>query len=249
MQNPRTREILLECCRDIRIRGPKKITIEQLYPLTARAELLHQMTEPIQYMHEISERADRYKERGDLQVSLGHLLDAADIYDAGWTFLQSSFNRGFNRVHGANTQRIAELKDKLISFSIECAHCHIRIGTPRWAHRTLETVLQNGKFTAFKHQHYRTIYYHKGLACVAERNEIQAAKSFRIVLRLEPGHKGADEQFDAMEGRLESMPLTKRCGIEKYLMNIAKRYRHRKPGRARLSNEETAVDGFCKVAS
>ncbi|KAF6233138.1 hypothetical protein HO173_008682 [Letharia columbiana] len=228
MLNPRTHDVLLDCCRDIR--GMGQITISGFYSFAVYSELLAHMKRPIRHVQEFSERADRYKERGDLQLALRHLLDAADIYLAGWALLQSFFSQSWTKhLSGANPRSIAELKGKLINFSTECANCLTKAGIPKRARELLDITIQNAQSTGLRSHDYSMIYYNRGLALVAERNDIQAAKEFRVVLCLQRGHEGADGQVDAMEARLQDMPQTTRCTLEAYLKDIMKPYRHREP--------------------
>ena len=245
MQNPRTREVLLDCCRDIR--GLAKATIVQLRPSATHAELLALMEQPIKHVREFSERADRYKERGELQTARGHLLDAADIHSAGWVFLQYFFCRGLVvRLDGVNPQVIAELKEKQVTFGIECADCRTKAGTHKEALYWLSMMLRSAAFPApraFTDQQYSSIKYRQALSLVAQRNDFRAAKYFREVLSLQPGHKGADDQLDAMDARLGTISGTKRRTLEAYLTDFVGPYRHREPGSARLSQDLNPVGG------
>lgn len=240
MQNPRTRDILLDCCRDIR--GAGKIRMNGLYPFVAYAELLAQMR-PIQHIQEFFERADRYRERGDLQRGLGHLLDAADIYRAGWYFLLSFLTRDwFRYLPGANDQRIAELREKLVPFSSGCADCLTKAGTPKKARQFIKKIVYDVLFINMTNQQYSSLHYYTALAFVAEREYFRAAGHFRVFLSFQPGHEGADQHVDAMEACLQTMPQTERCKVEAHLKNVMKPYRHRQPGSARLLEEETPDD-------
>ena len=234
IQSQHTGDILLDCCREMR--GVEKITMRQIPPSAVDAELLVQMRKPIRHIEEFSKRAETYNERGSRQLALRHFLDAADIYYVGWTILQTSFLSGqIEGLNGVDLESVANLKDKMIALLTDYAKCCMRAGIPYKARDWLQQVLFYSFETGLTSQHYGSIYYHKALTFLAERDDYNAIKDLHAVLLYEAGHRDADEQVDAIEVRLQTMPHAERGRIEKYLKEAIEPYRHRKLGDAGLS--------------
>lgn len=92
-------------------------------------------------------------------------------------------------------------------------------------------------------------HFYKALTFVAEGDDVLASVEFRSVLSLQPGHAGADEQVDAMEAMLQTIPQAERCKVEAYQKGFMKSYRHGEPGISGLSRDEMPVDDISKMVT
>lgn len=120
-------------------------------------------------------------------------------------------------------------------FGISSAYCRTKAGLPKRSRVLLDSILaDDGPHPSPTKQQEVRIHYYKGLAFVAEHNDLEALKEFRLVLCSEPGHEGADEEVDSMEARLPRMPQTKSCEVEAYLSFFVRPHRHREPGSAEI---------------
>ena len=221
MQNSHTRDVLLDCCRDIR--GLRKLKIYHLHSCNAHTELFAQMTRPIKDIDEIVKRADMYKERADRQVALGHFLDAVNIHRAGFTLIEalSARDRRRNRAAGVNSESVAVLQDKIITFITEGANCLTKMRETRQARRLLGMTLQRS-IHPLTNQQISNIYYHQALTFVAEKDDIQVARALARVLDLQPDHKGAKDELTALEGRLHTRLEEMRKSLDRYVRYVVK---------------------------
>ena len=233
MQTSAIREVLLDCCREFR--GSQSVTITGLDPTTECATLVYIMTTPISRHDEHLERANIYQERAANQVARGLFLDAEKTNHAGIVYMTLAKRR---RVGGCLRSSWSYGKfpfaEPIVDFHIASAYCNIKAGLHKTARILLDSLLARKRPSPTEQQEVKIRYY-KGLALVAERENVQAVQEFRMVLTLEPGHKGADEEIDSMEARLKQMTQTRRYGIQAYLREFVKPHRHREPGSAKMS--------------
>lgn len=247
MQIPAIREALLHCCRDFR--GSHSVTIEGLNPPTECANLVNIMTTPIRRNEEYFERANTYQQRAANQVARGLFLEADGTNEAGAIYMRFAEGRrvGGNSP-GSDSHSKANFTEVEVEFRIASAYCRTKAGFPKRSRILLDAILaNNSKYPSPTKEQEVKIHYYKGLAFVAERDDVQALKEFRVVLSLEPGHEGADEQVDTMETRLHTMPQIKRSEVKAYLGDFVKPHRHREPGSAVLSENDMPVNGCCLV--
>ena len=237
MQNPSDRDVLVDCCRDIR--GAKKVTIIRPDCPFPYEELTTKLQKPIRHVQEISARADEYHQRGDLQLARRQLLDAADTFWAGHALLFSLIPSIWTaHLDGINPERIAYLTAKQITFPIKCADCLVKARMPKKAQLILQMA-----FNTFNNpcgvtlEQFSSMIFSLGLALEAAGDDAEAARKFHMVLALQPGHEGADYRLDLMEARLQTMEHRKRRMIRAYLKHIMISYRHREPG-SQLIQEE-----------
>lgn len=245
IQNAATRETLLHSCRGFR--GTHSVTIKGLGPIDC-AKLVNVMTTPIRRFEEFLERATTYQQRADHQLAQGRFLDAFSANQAGHLYVNAQRVGRQRKSPPLTLQEKVELREREVEFLIASAYCRTKAGHMEKARITLDRILtyDNKRLSPTKQQEIK-IHYYKALTLVAERDEINAAEEFRVVLSLQPGHQGANEQIDAMEARLQTMPRTKRYEVEAYLKIVMKAYRHRELGDARGSEEEMPVDEISKI--
>ena len=125
MQNASVRDVLVDCCRDIR--GAKRVTIVRPDCPFPYEELSTQLQKPMQHVREIWERANQYRQRADLQLAEMQLLDAADTLWAGF-FLMYTLIRT-THLEGRST-RMRHVKAKQVAFSLKCADCLMKARLP-----------------------------------------------------------------------------------------------------------------------
>ena len=238
MQNPFIRDILVDCCRDIR--GAKGVTITRPDCPFPYEELTAQLQRPIRHVQEVFARADQYHQRGDLQLARRQFLDAADIFWAGYFLMYSMIGTTDSMLEtidldGISFESIAGIQAEQITFSIKCADCLIKACIPEEAQYILRSALQLALYTvdfpsgaAFPQ--FSSFPFPLGLALEAAGDDAEAARKFQLALALQPGHEGADYHLDLMEARLQTMEHRKRRMIKAYLNHIMISYRHRMPG-------------------
>ena len=231
MQNPSVRDILVDCCRDIR--GAKGVTITRPDCPFPYEELTAQLQKPIRHVQEISARADQYHQRADLQLARRQLLDAADTFWAGYSVIYVWIRT--RHLDGISFESMADLKEKQTTLSIKCADCLVKARIPKGAQRQLRLTLQLSLYSAnfppgATFQHFSSFPFPLGLALEAAGDDAEAARKFHLALALHPGHEGADYHLDLMEARLQKMEHRKRRMIKAYLNHVMISYRHRLPG-------------------
>ena len=202
------------------------------------------MTAPIRRNEEYIERANKYQQRAANQVARGLFSKADGTNEAGAMYMILAERRRVGMIlPGSDSHSKVNFKEIEVEFRIASAYCRTKAGLTKRSRSLLDSILANsGKYPSPTKEQEVKIHYYKGLAFVAERDDIQALKEFRVVLSQEPGHEGADEQVDTMEASLHTMPQTKRCEVEAYLRDFVKQHRHREPGSAVLSEEEMPVE-------
>ena len=248
MQIPAIRESLLHCCRDFR--GSHSVTIEGLNSPTECANLINIMTTPIRRNEEYLERANAYQQRAANQVDRGLFLEADSTNTAGAIYMKFAEMRRLRSSQGSDSHGNVNFAEIQVEFLIASARCLTKAGLPKRSRALLNSIIaNNGKRPRPTKQQVVKVHYHKALAFVVERENIQALKESLVVLSLEPGHEGADEQIDLTEAKLHTMPQTKRCVVEAYLRDFVKPHRHREPGSVVLSEEKTPVNSLPDVST
>ena len=254
IQIPSTRENLLDCCRDFR--GSHSVTIQGLGSPTECAKLEGIMTTPIRRDEEYLERAKTYQERAEKQLAQGLFMDADRTNEAGALYARSALYVRFTErqrtggwTPGSDSHGKNPFTEIEVEFLIASAYCRTKAGHPEKSRILLDSILAHdkGRRSPTKQQEIK-IHYYKALAFVAERDDIHAAEELRVVLSLQPGHEGADQQVDSMEARLQKMPQSKKCEVEAFLRDVVKPHRHRELGSAALSKVEMPVDDLSKIA-
>lgn len=207
------------------------------------------MTTPIRRNEEHFKRANAYQQRAANEVAQGLFVRADGTNEAGAIYMRFSERRRVGGIlPGSDSHSKANFTEVELEFRIASAYCRTKAGYTKRSRNLLGTILaNNGKYPSPTKEQEVKIHYYKGLAFMADRDDIQALKEFRVVLSQEPGHEGADEQVDTMEARLHTMPQNKSCEIEAYLRESVKQHRHREPGSAVLSEEEMRVEGHPDV--
>ena len=241
IQVPAIREELLHCCRDSW--GSHSVKIRGIDSPSVWAYLVDIMTTPIPHIEEHLERANKYQQRAAGQSNQGLFMDACRTYNTGALYVSLSWRRkaGANLI-GLDSHHKMNLREMEVEFLIELAYCLIKAVVPKKARYTLDSILANGGHASLAKQQEVRIHYLEGLAFVAEGDDIEALKEFRMVLSLKPGHEGADKEVNSMEARLHKMPQTKKCEIEAYLRELVKPHRHRERVSAVLSEAEKPVN-------
>ena len=239
MQNASVRDVLVDCCRDIR--GAKRVTITRPdWPLPYEV-LTTRLQKRIRHVREIGTRADQYQRRADLQLAQMQLLSAADTFWAGFFFMFTLIRT----MHlNGRSKRMARIKEKQMTFSIKCADCLMKARLPEQARRILQIALYSINFPdGPTFQQFSCFPFTLGLALEAAGNDAEAAREFHLTLALQPGHEGADYHLDQMEARLGTMEHRKRLMLKAYLNHIVISYRHRQPGSQSFQKDIEAYFG------
>ena len=241
MQDPSVREVLVDCCRDIR--GAKRVTITGPNCPFPYDELTTQLQKTMPHVQEISARADQFHQRADLELARRQLLDAADTFWAGYILMHFWIRTA--HLDGISFESIADVKAKQITFSIKCADCLMKARLPKQAQRILQIALysvNSPRVPTF--QQFSSFPFPLGLALEAAGDDAEAARKFLLTLALQPGHEGADYHLDLMEARLGTMEHKKRRMLKAYLNQIVISYRHRLPGSQSFQKDiEAYVEG------
>ena len=240
MQNASVRDVLVDCCRDIR--GAKRVTIIRPDCPFPYEELTTQLQKPIRHAREICTRADQYHRRADLQLAQMQLLSAADTFWTGFFFMFTLIRYTHLNIR---SKRMVRIKAKQITFSIGCADCLVKARLPEQAQRILQIAFYSVNFPdGPTFQQFSSFPFALGLALEAAGDDAEAARKFQLTLALQPGHEGADYHLDLMEARLGMMEHRKRRMLKAYLNHIVISYRHRLPGSQSFQKDiEAYVEG------
>ena len=240
MQNASVRDVLVDCCRDIR--GAKKVIIIRPDCPFPYEELTTQLQQPMRHVREIWTRVDQYHQRADLQLAQMQLLSAADTFWAGF-FLMFTLIRAMHLNGGSKS--MVRIKAVQITFSIKCADCLMKARLPEQARRILTIALYRVNYPdGPTFQQFSWFPFPLGLASEAAGDDAEAARLFQLTLALQPGHEGADHHLDLMEARLGTMEHKQRRMLKAYLNHIVISYRHRLPGSQSFQEDiEAYVEG------
>ena len=190
---PDVRESLLLCLRAIRGAGNTTVTgIET----STTSELATLTMTPIKSMDEVLDLVDAYQSRGDRQLALGHIVDAARTYFGGveyvnWAIVSSLWKGLLDN----NFQSLWELAYRRLGIYSDCAVCNIKLGHLNHALHMFQKVMTS----QLPDIQRAKANYHSGLAFLQLGKDSSALTAFVEALKAQPGHEGANKEIESIE--------------------------------------------------
>ena len=212
--------------------GLGRVTIFDAHGNQSHVKLATLMISPFKDYQEIFDRAFTYRDRASQKKDLGQMFEARCDSQDGRDFILWFFGSDYEKAlaNGSADDDFMEWKisQLLTTISFACACLCISLGDMDWGLSLIYCTLDREPTDANQAMAW-SLY---GLRDVMIGAYNGAVYCFLQVLRIQPGDKGADNFFDAMELRLQSSTelITAERIILHNIQNVSQPFRHQEFG-------------------